>query len=375
MSEQVIAITILACVCAALSGVLNIAVIRICHKYGILDKPGMRKRHKNPTPNIGGVAILLSVVITLMFGSWIYPEILLANDIPWVAIGLAGFLIFAVGFVDDLRPVPPFGKLFVQTISGLIVYSGGLAVDPIYLPFWGELTLGGWSALETVFWVVALSNAINLIDGLDGLALGVSLIGAVSLMMIALALNLEVVLTICAILSGALAGSLYFNLHPARIFLGDSGSLLIGFIFATLSLLVPIKSYTTAALFPPLIALGIPLIETASSVLRRFFAGRSVFAADRRHLFHYLGYLGLGPRATVRVFWLGGVLCGATSIAMLFWDRRLALGALLGVMVVVFLVFLILRPRLNRAELRIGARGELDKSGSAEAPPPQKRLN
>lgn len=326
----------------------NVALIRFCNARDILDYPSGHKRHKFPTPHIGGVSLILGVCFTAIAVGMIFPEQLNWSALPWASLLIGALLIFAVGLVDDLKPVSAAAKLLAQIAAGAALYLGGAAPDLLSIPFVGEVNLGAWSALIAILWVVALSNAVNLIDGLDGLACGISLIGALSLAVILWALGVTDLSILALALAGSLIGMLYFNLYPARLFLGDSGALLIGYFFAAISLLAPVKSFTTAALFLPLLALAVPLIETASSFTRRLFAGKSVMQADRRHLFHYLGYLGLSLRATVRIFWLAGALSGALSIVMLFWDRTLAMTVLAAVMVAVLALILILGFRLRR---------------------------
>jgi UDP-GlcNAc:undecaprenyl-phosphate GlcNAc-1-phosphate transferase len=145
---------------------------------------------------------------------------------------------------------------------------------------------------------------------------------------------------------GFLLPFLYFNRHPARIFLGDSGSMQIGYYFAALSLIFPIKSFTFTAFFVPFLALGVPVLETVSSVIRRLLSGKSVMQADRRHLFHYLALAGWSPRTVVYLFYLLSVVFGCFALAMFIWDRRLTLGFLVLFMVVILTLFYILRTKL-----------------------------
>jgi UDP-GlcNAc:undecaprenyl-phosphate/decaprenyl-phosphate GlcNAc-1-phosphate transferase len=334
-----------------LSLALSRLVIGFCLKHDVVDRPGQHKRHNEPVPNIGGVSVLISMIGALSLVWLLFPD-WYDTGLPWLHITLGALLIFGVGLYDDLQPVSAWLKLLAQAAAGLLLYFGGIIVDPLYIPFVGEVHPGLWSALIPVFWVTLLSNAINLIDGLDGLATGVGLIGAIAVGAISLLLDIPGGVTLSLALTGALAGVLYFNLYPARLFLGDSGALLVGYLFAVLSLLAPIKSFTAAALFPPLVALAVPLVETFTSFSRRLLAGKNVMKADRRHLFHYLGYLGLSYRATVRTFWVFSALSGAMSIVMLFWDKSLVARALVVIMVAVLALFLILGGRLRGASLK-----------------------
>jgi UDP-GlcNAc:undecaprenyl-phosphate GlcNAc-1-phosphate transferase len=326
--------------------------IRIGKRFDLLDHPGRHKRHKKPVPFLGGASLFATLWLTVLVLGWIRGESGLepAETVPWIFAG--SLVIFLVGLVDDLRPQPATVKLLAEAIAGLLLYAGGLKVDPISVPFMGQLALGPWSALVTIAWVIGLTNAINLIDGLDGLAAGISLIAAAVMAVLGIMYQVGTVLTIAATLIGFLAVFLGFNRHPARLFLGDSGSLQLGFYFAVISLAVPFKSYTAAALYLPLLALGVPILETAVSIVRRLAQGKSVIAADRRHLFHYLAMTGMSPGKVVMIFYCLSIVFGLSALAMFLWDRVLV-SIILGAFVVVILAgFLILstnRPRPRRS--------------------------
>ncbi len=329
-------------------------LIRLGHRYHLLDTPGKHKRHKRPTPFLGGVALFASVWITVLISWLIFPNAFaeLADRLFYVLIG--ALVILLVGLSDDLSPLPAWVKLVAQIGAGLILYMGGLRVELLSTPF-GSVDIGSFSVVITVLWVVILSNAINLIDGLDGLAGGVSLIGAVALAVIGQFYQIGAVLVVVYAMIGFLAVFLYFNRYPARIFLGDSGSMQLGFYFAVFSLAFPLKSYTLSALYAPLLALGVPVLETVSSLLRRLVAGKSIMKADRRHLFHYLSLAGLSPRQVVSVFYLLALVFGCFSLAMFFWNRLIVLGGLVIFMVVVLSLFLIFMTNSFRRKKVVGS--------------------
>ena len=258
---------------------------------------------------------------------------------------LGALIIFLVGLSDDLSPLPAWVKLLAQIAAGLTLYLGGLNVELVSTPY-GSVNVGWLSVIITVGWVVVLTNAINLIDGLDGLAGGVSLISAIVMGIIGQLYGVgEPLLFICAMI-GFLLPFLYLNRYPARIFLGDSGSLQIGFYFAVVSLVFPIKSFTFTALYVPLLALGVPVLETLSSIIRRAISGKNLMQADRRHLFHYLALAGLSYKQTILVFYSLAAVFGFFALAMFVWDRKIVLGFLVFFMVVIFLLFLILLGKL-----------------------------
>ncbi len=311
-------------------------LIKLGHRNKWLDYPGKHKRHKSPVPLLGGTALFLTVWGTIGIGYLLAPEYLHELDplLPYLFGGAA--LIYLTGLIDDFRPLSAWLKLGAQAAAGMILFAGGMKIDPLSIPFYGQVSLGNVSILLSVLWVVGLTNSINLIDGLDGLAAGVSLVGVVTVAIVGSLYHIGIALIFAFVLIGFLPAFLLFNRYPAKIFLGDSGSLQIGYYFAVLSLMVPLKSYTAAALYLPLLALGVPLLETGISTIRRIISGKSVMRADRRHLFHYLSMAGMSPRTVVWVFWLLSLLFGGFALAMFFWDRLLVFGGLLLFMVVIF---------------------------------------
>jgi len=267
--------------------------------------------------------------------------------LPYIFAG--SLIVFLVGLIDDISPLPAWPKLFAELVAGIILYFGGLSINTLSIPGLGSINSSGFGMAITILWVVGLTNAINLIDGLDGLASGVSGIAAAALVAIGINFHIESVTIISLILCGALSSFWLYNRYPAKIFLGDNGSLLIGYFFAVISLIVPIKSFTLAALFIPLVVLGAPLIETISSFIRRLTAGKNIMQADRRHIFHYLRYAGLSRGLIVNLFYLLGAVFGLISIMMLFFDRIIVMAILLLFMVVIFIIYFILISKIRRA--------------------------
>lgn len=342
---------------ATLSAALCPLIIRIGHRYGFLDLPGKHKRHRHPTPALGGVALFVAFWITVAVMSVLFPKALEEFRGALGFIFAGALIIFLVGLSDDLSPVSAWVKLAAQVSAGLVLYIGGLSVDPLTIPFYGPVETGPVGAVITIVWVVALTNAINLLDGLDLLAGGVSLIAVLVLLAVGSLLHVGTVVMLGVTLVGYLAVFLYFNRPPARLFLGDSGSLQIGYYFAVLSLLVPIRSYTAAALYVPLLTLGVPLMEAGLSIVRRLAAGRSVMRADRRHVFHLLALAGWSNTQVVAVFYVLSVVFGAFALSMFYFDRRWVIGFLALFMVVIFVLILILLsnlPKLAHREHPVG---------------------
>lgn len=329
-------------------------LIKAGHRFGYLDRPGRHKRHKAPVPYLGGAGLFLAIWGTVAVLHVTHTDTVteLSGMLPFIFGG--AILIWVVGFVDDLRSLPAWVKLLVEIVAGIMLYAGGLHIDPISIPFCGQIALGKWSLLITVLWVVGLTNSVNLIDGLDGLAAGCSLIAAVTIAVVGNLYSIGAALLFAYTLIGFLAVFLFYNRYPAKIFLGDSGSLQIGYYFAVLSLMVPLKSFTAAALYLPLMALGVPILESVTSAARRLLQRKSVMKADRRHLFHYLAIAGLTASQIVPIFWSISLMFGLFSLAMFFWDRILVFGFLVLFMVVISAAFFIFVSGRSRTKRRSG---------------------
>ncbi len=325
--------------------ILTPILIRISHTYRILDYPGEHKRHKRPVPLLGGVVLFVSVWMSVFISRLLFADMFSGLSVIILYIFFGSLIIFLVGLSDDLKPLPAWIKLIAQIASALLLYLGGVDVEFLTTPF-GSIELGHYSIIITILWVVMLTNAINLIDGLDGLATGVSLIGAITMLVIGIMYQIGGILVFILALIGFFLIFLYYNRYPAKIFLGDSGSMQIGFYFAVFSLLFPLKSYTFSALYLPLLALGVPLLEVISSFTRRLMSGKNIMKADRRHLFHYLALFGLSPSRVVLVFYLLAIVYGACAIAMFYWDRVIVFAILLFFMVVIFSIFYIFISKL-----------------------------
>ncbi|MCB2231258.1 undecaprenyl/decaprenyl-phosphate alpha-N-acetylglucosaminyl 1-phosphate transferase [bacterium] len=322
--------------------------IKLGHRYNLLDQPGKHKRHRQPTPALGGTVLFVAFWVTVGLLLVLFPRALEELHGVLGYIFAAALIILLVGLSDDLSPVSAWVKLLAQVAAGLVLYLGGMSIDPLTIPFYGPVETGAAGALITVVWVVALTNAINLLDGLDLLAGGVSLIATLVLIAVGALLQVGTVVLLGIALAGFLTIFLWFNRPPARLFLGDSGSLQIGFYFAVLSLLVPIRSYTAAALYVPLLTLGVPLMEAGLSIVRRLAAGRSVMKADRRHLFHLLAIAGWSNAQVVAAFWVMSLVFGGFALSMFYFNRLWVLGFLALFMVVIFVLILILLTNLPK---------------------------
>lgn len=276
---------------------------------GAVDEPTARRVHTRRVPRLGGVAIVVGFVaplFTLVVLRTGFAQVELARHYRLLAGLLLGSAVIALlGFVDDVSGVGAKRKLVVQSIAACIAYAGGLRIGSLALPFVGEVSLGWLSLPATVLWIAAVSNALNLIDGLDGLAGGVAFFACVTNFVVAYLSHNLMICLFSAALAGAILGFLIYNFNPATIFMGDSGSLFLGYVLATMSLLGSSsqKSPTAIAILVPLLALGLPLMDMLLAMVRRFLERRSIFSADRGHLHHRLLDLGLTHRRAVLVLY------------------------------------------------------------------------
>ncbi|PTG85180.1 glycosyltransferase family 4 protein [Staphylococcus chromogenes] len=287
--------------------ILTPIVIAVSKKLDIVDRPNFRKIHTKPISMLGGSAILLSFFIGIWLGAPIEREI--------KPLLLGAIVIYLVGLIDDLYDLKPVLKLIGQIIAASIVVVYGVTIDFISIPIGPTIHFGWLSIPITIFWIVAITNAINLIDGLDGLAAGVSTIALVTIAFIAILQGNIFIIMICSVLIGSLLGFLVFNFHPAKIFLGDSGALLLGFIIGFLSLL-GFKNITFISLFFPIVILAVPFIDTLFAMIRRVKRGQHIIQADKSHLHHKLLDLGYTHRQTVILIYAMAIMFSVVSVIL-----------------------------------------------------------
>ncbi|HEY8771809.1 MAG TPA: MraY family glycosyltransferase, partial [Candidatus Limnocylindria bacterium] len=285
-------------------------------KQGLLDEPDERKVHDVAIPRLGGIAIAaafyLGLAAALLAGS--SGGALLGDPDQVVAVLLGAALIVCIGVVDDLFGMRARVKLSAQIATALVVALLGMSIDRLYGP-WGEISTGFWSIPLTVAWFVVVMNAFNLIDGLDGLASGVALAAMGAFLVIASTANVP--LSLAAFLgagAGAVIGFLPFNLYPASIIMGDTGSILLGFLLAAAGVSVTQSGSPGAPPWVPVIVLGLPLVDTAWAVFRRVVARAPIFAPDKKHVHHRLLTMGLSQRSAMLVLWAISAACAALGL-------------------------------------------------------------
>ena len=295
--------------------------------------------HARQIPRLGGIAVVVAFYAPLALFT-IAGGRLGATFVadPMLILGLAvgGVAVATLGVVDDVRGVRAVHKLWMQVAAAAVAYAVGFRIDAVTLPLIGKLEMGVFAAPVTVLWIVAITNAVNLIDGLDGLAGGIAFLACVSNFVVGYLHGSPVVVFLSAALGGAVLGFLMYNFNPASIFMGDSGSMFLGYALATTSLLgSSVKSSTTVAILVPVVALGLPIMDTLLSMVRRFLERRPLFSADRGHIHHRLLDLGLTHRRAVLILYGLSILFTVTAIALAVGRNWEVGGALVAMSLVV----------------------------------------
>ncbi len=285
---------------------------KIAVKFGSIDYPSERRVNKRPVPRMGGVAMLGGMVVSLVvvrvcvgFFGWEFPSIAHSpQSVNYWGVGVGVLLVFAVGAVDDVVGLKPKTKFLGQIVAACVVAASGLLLSNIQNPFGPGFVEFGWLAYPiTVFYLVAFANVINLIDGLDGLAAGITAISSLTIFVFSALTGRFDAACMSLILAGVCVGFLWYNFYPASIFMGDSGSLLLGFSLGAVSLFAVARSALFVSLLVPLLAAGVPILDTAVAIGRRLRAHKPIDQADRGHIHHRLLQAGLSHRATVLVMW------------------------------------------------------------------------
>jgi UDP-GlcNAc:undecaprenyl-phosphate GlcNAc-1-phosphate transferase len=281
--------------------------------------PSARDVHTRPVPRIGGLAIVvaaLAPLAALFVFEWWFGPILPVDRTRALAIVAGGLAVAALGLYDDLRGADAVRKLVVQSAVAAAMWMCGIRIDVV--SWFGGIDLGALSLPVTVLWIVGVVNALNLIDGLDGLASGVALLALVPSLVISIWDQNAFMTQLLASLAGAIVGFLRYNFNPASVFMGDTGSMFLGFVLATGSIVACSKSSAALSLTTPVLALGLPLLDTALAIVRRSLAGRPFWSADRDHLHHRLLRAGLSHRQSVLVLYGASLVLAMAALAAAF---------------------------------------------------------
>ncbi len=299
-----------------IAGILNIAAIPlfilVAARRGWFDEVNAREIHTAEISRLGGVGIFWSFTATLLLVSFFSRDAAKDARSYW-PVGLALLIVHGVGLVDDFKDLRAKLKFAVHLIAALIVVSAGYHFGTIYIPFAGVLELGFWSYPLTVIWIVGVINALNMIDGMDGLSGGISVIAALAFALIFMQRQMGTPAVAALALAGALAGYLFYNFPPARIFMGDSGSTFLGFILALFPLLAaPGQADSGLWFYDGITILLIPIFDSFAAIIRRMRQGLPVMSADKWHLHHKLLHLGMSVRGILAVIY---ALCMALGLA------------------------------------------------------------
>jgi UDP-GlcNAc:undecaprenyl-phosphate/decaprenyl-phosphate GlcNAc-1-phosphate transferase len=317
-------------VCFIISILITPLIKKLAISIGATDKPNQRKVHQSTMPRLGGLAIFISFIIGILILKPLNPA--------FIAIIIGSSIIVITGICDDIYELSAKYKLIGQLAAAfIVVFLGDLQVLFINLPFGGHLEFGYLSIPFTILWIVGITNAINLIDGLDGLAAGVSSIALVTIAGMALIQgNLFVVAVSTIVLMGTL-GFLFYNFHPASIFMGDTGALFLGFIISVLSLL-GYKNVTFISFIIPVIILGVPISDTFFAILRRIINNQPLSAPDKSHLHHCLLRLGYTHRQTVLLIYAMAAFFGL--VAVIYSQARIGVSLFLICILILLMEFI-----------------------------------
>jgi UDP-GlcNAc:undecaprenyl-phosphate GlcNAc-1-phosphate transferase len=338
-----------------LTPVIRTLVVRL----KLIDMPDIRKIHRRPVPLLGGLAIYFPFVV-LVGSCFLLRNLIgikLLEEIDSVIALLAcGTMALMLGIYDDVQGANARKKLPVQTATAIVAFVLGFRVQGVSLGPLGSINLGVLGPPLTVLWIVGITNAINIIDGLDGLAAGVTLFVCIGNFFVSLFLGKVVMSVVSAILAGALLAFLRYNFPPAKIFLGDTGSLFLGMVVALLSVMSAQKSATMVMMLIPMAVLGLPILDTTLAIFRRSFLGRPIFVSDKGHIHHALLRLGLSPVKVVLILYgfclfllgFGAVVLLEKSTAAAIYLGAVGLVAIIGMWILGYLKYENIRTALSR---------------------------
>ena len=333
-SELTIKILITIGVAFIISFAATPIVKTFAHKVGAMDVPGEERRvHDHPIPRMGGLAIFLGFLLSVL----LFVDI--NRQMQGILLGCV--IIVATGAIDDIISLNAWVKLFMQILAAVVAVLHGVEINVLANPaLWSSqqyLILGVFSIPLTILWIVGITNSVNLIDGLDGLAVGVSIISSLTMLVIALVVSDKNVAIVLAALVGACIGFMPYNLNPAKIFMGDTGSLLLGYVLATMSILGLFKFYAVVSFAVPLLAIAVPLFDTVFAFCRRLFKGQSPMHPDRGHFHHRLIDMGLSQKQAVAILYSISAILGLAAVLITTSGEIKALILILGFCLCAFL--------------------------------------
>jgi UDP-GlcNAc:undecaprenyl-phosphate GlcNAc-1-phosphate transferase len=317
-------------------------VILFARRLKAMDAPGVRRIHSSPVPRMGGLAIVIAALAGML------PSLFLSNAIgaafqavrgEFLTILVAAISMFAVGLIDDLKGLSARWKLLAQVTAATMVCASGVDIQAVRIPDLLNIQLGWWSWPVTVLWIVGVTNAVNLIDGLDGLAAGIVAITCAVIAVFALHSGLHVMAILALSMLGSLTAFLAFNFNPARIFMGDGGSMFLGFLLASASVMCAAKAQTAVGLALPALAMGVPIFDTLFVMLRRLLERQGMMSPDRRHIHHRLAAMGLSHRHVAIILYLVTALAAGLGLFMMVTRNVGTLAVFLAVLLLLVVVF------------------------------------
>ena len=329
---------------AIISLIMTPIAIKIAPKIGALDIPkDDRRMHSKAMPRFGGIAIYLGTIIPML--------IFMPIDTKLLGVIAGGTLIFLVGVYDDLRGMPAKVKLLGQIACAIIIFTFSVKISFVGNPFGDGYFYFPWwlSLIITVGWIVGITNTVNLIDGLDGLAAGIALIASVSISYTAYLSDRPDISLLTLAIAGSCLGFLKYNFNPAKIFMGDAGSLFLGFMLAAVSVISPLKGATVIATVVPMFVLALPIFDTVFAILRRLINKRPIMEADKGHLHHRLMAVGLGQKRTVLTLY---GISGIMGVAAILLTRHMLIETGILSLVAVTLIYVFVKEQ-EAEELKI----------------------
>lgn len=350
--NQLIAYVVLALLVALVVSFLTTPVVKtFAYKVGAIDVPkDARRMHKVPIPRLGGLAIFLGFMVSILL------FVNIRGNQQMQSILLGAVIIVVLGVVDDIMALPAGLKFVVQIVAALIPATHGVTILAFSNPnifsdrlYW---VLGGLSVPFTVIWIVAITNSVNLIDGLDGLADGVSAISATTMLVIALLYSEAQVAIVMAALVGACVGFMPYNLNPAKMFMGDTGATFLGYILATMSIQGLFKYYAVISFVVPFLILGLPIFDTSFAFIRRIAHGQSPMHADRGHIHHRLIDMGLSQKQAVATLYVIAAILGLSAVVLTTGGEQKAMLFFVTLCIVAAVAARVVFPKEVKEELR-----------------------
>ena len=329
----------------AVSNVFTPIAKTISMKVGAIDYPKARGMHQKPMPRMGGLAIVIGFMFTVLL---LYRFVEFGETRKLIGFMIGATMIVVLGMFDDIYDLRARFKFFVQILAALVAIMSGIQIHVVMWPVTKALTY--LSVPITLLWIVGVTNAVNLIDGLDGLAAGVSSIAALCVMVLCILTGEEMAILLTAALAGSCLGFLPRNFNPAQIFMGDTGATFLGYTLAVTSILGVFKGYAILALVVSMLCLGLPIFDTIFAMVRRFAKHQPIMQADRGHLHHRLIDRGFTQKQAVMILYIISALCGVFAILIAVKDAKVVVVSVFMVFVMSLVIYFFNHRKKNKDE-------------------------